>query len=87
MSFSSCFFEITHSDLWTSLVSSPSCHKYYALFLDDYKNFLWTFPLTHKSHVYGIFVNFQKLVSTQFGLAIKSFQTDHGGEFDDNLFH
>ena len=44
-------FEIIHSDLWTSAVTSPSGYKYYVLFLDHHTNFLWTFPLFRKSQV------------------------------------
>ena len=40
ISVSSRSFEIIHSDLWTSPVSSPSGYKYYVLFLDNYTNFL-----------------------------------------------
>ena len=71
-------FEIIHSDLWTSPVTSPSDPKYYVLFLDHHINFLWTFPLFRKSQVYDIFVEFNKFVNTQFELHIKSFQCDHG---------
>ena len=65
-------FEIIHRDLWSSPVSSPSGYKYYVLFLDHYTNFLWTFPLIHKSKIYDIFVNFNTFVNTQFELNIKS---------------
>ncbi|XP_074267321.1 uncharacterized protein LOC141590649 [Silene latifolia] len=44
-------FDILHSDLWTSPVISTLGHRYYVLFLDDFTNFLWTFPLTNKSQV------------------------------------
>lgn len=42
-------FDILHSDVWTSPVMSSLGYKYYALFLDDYSNFLWTFPISNKS--------------------------------------
>ena len=71
-------FEIIHIDLWTSHVSSISDYKFYVLFLDHYTNFLWTFPLFHKSQVYDIFVNFHAFVHTQFRLPIQSFQCDLG---------
>ena len=87
MSFNSCPFEIFDMDLWTSPISIPLGYKYYVLFLDDCTNFLWTFPLMHKSQFYDIFVNFHLYVQTQFALNIKSFQSNHGGEFDNNLFH
>jgi hypothetical protein len=38
-------FDIVHSDLWTSPTLSSGGHRYYILFLDDFTNFLWTFPL------------------------------------------
>ena len=80
-------FEIIHSDLWTSRVSTLLGKIYYVLFLDHYTNFLWTFPLFHKSQVHNIFVNFNAFVNAQFELKIKSFQCDHGGEFNNKLFH
>ncbi|GKD10475.1 ribonuclease H-like domain-containing protein, partial [Tanacetum coccineum] len=42
-------FDIIHSDLWTSPVSSMSGYKYYVLFLDHYSHFLWVYPLHRKS--------------------------------------
>jgi len=48
-------FDIIHSDIWTSHVLSFSGHGYYVLFVDDYSNFLWTFPLSKKSQVFSIF--------------------------------
>jgi len=39
-------FDILHSDLWTSRILSSAGHKYYVLFLDDFTNFLWTFPIS-----------------------------------------
>ncbi|KAJ9556167.1 hypothetical protein OSB04_010781 [Centaurea solstitialis] len=44
-------FELIHSDLWTSPVTSLSGFKYYVLFLDDFSHFLWVFPLRAKSEV------------------------------------
>ncbi|XP_074271372.1 uncharacterized protein LOC141595305 [Silene latifolia] len=44
-------FDIIHCDLWTSPVLSSVGHKYYLLILDDYSNFLWTFPIAKKSHI------------------------------------
>ena len=33
-------FDIIHSDIWTSPILSSVGHQYYALFLDDYSNYL-----------------------------------------------
>ncbi|GKB15753.1 ribonuclease H-like domain-containing protein [Tanacetum coccineum] len=45
------------------------------------------FPLIRKSVVLSKFVLFRKYVHTQFKCEIKSFQCDHGGEFDNHALH
>ncbi|KAL2906525.1 Retrovirus-related Pol polyprotein from transposon RE1 [Bienertia sinuspersici] len=79
-------FDIIHSDLWTSPVVSYLGHKYYVLFLDNYTNFLWTFPLSRKSQVYKIFLSFRTYIRTQFEKDIKTFQCDNGREFNNDPF-
>ncbi|GJS59190.1 ribonuclease H-like domain-containing protein [Tanacetum coccineum] len=83
---SSCF-DIIHSDVWTSSISSLSGFKYYVLFLDHYSQFVWVYPLVNKSDVMSKFVLFRNYVRTQFKCEIKSFQCDHGGEFDNRRQH
>lgn len=80
-------FEIIHSDLWTSPVLSTTGIKYYIIFLNNYSHFLWVYPLCNKSDVFGNFLHFCTYVKTQFKCEIKSFQCDHGGEFDNHQFH
>ncbi|GJR64946.1 ribonuclease H-like domain-containing protein [Tanacetum coccineum] len=82
----SCF-EIIHSDGWTSPILSLSGFKYYVLFLDHYSQFVWVYPLLNKSDVWSKFVLFRTYVRTQFKCEIRSFQCDHGGEFDNRHFH
>ncbi|KAD2394048.1 hypothetical protein E3N88_41025 [Mikania micrantha] len=79
-------FDIIHSDLWTSPVLSSGGHRFYLLFLDDYTNFLWTYPIAHKSQVFPTFVKFYNLIKTQFNTNIKSLQCDNGKEYDNTLF-
>lgn len=79
-------FDILHSDLWTSPVLSSAGHKYYVLFLDDFTNFLWTFPISRKSQVFEMFQSLTNLIQTQFSLSVKSFQCDNGGEYNNELF-
>ncbi|GJU86445.1 ribonuclease H-like domain-containing protein [Tanacetum coccineum] len=83
---SSCF-DIIHSDVWTSPIPSLSGFKYYVLFLDHYSQFVWVYPLVNKSDVMSKFVLFCNYVRTQFKCEIKSFQCDHGGEFDNRRLH
>jgi len=43
------------SNLWTSLPTlSFVGHKYYILLLDDYTDFLWTFPIGRKSQPFSV---------------------------------
>ncbi|GJS02523.1 ribonuclease H-like domain-containing protein [Tanacetum coccineum] len=83
---SSCF-DIIHSDVWTSPIPSLSGFKYYVLFLDHYSQFVWVYPLVNKSDVMSKFMLFRNYVRTQFKYEIKSFQYDHGGEFDNRRLH
>lgn len=63
--------DIIHSDIWTSPVLSSLGHRYYVLLLDDYSNFLWTFPLSKKSQVFSTFLSFRAFIHTQFEWEVK----------------
>ena len=65
-SFTTSPFDIIHSDIWTSPLTSISGFKYYVIFLDDFSHFLWVFPLRRKSEVFSKFLQFYKYVETQF---------------------
>ncbi|GJZ44585.1 ribonuclease H-like domain-containing protein [Tanacetum coccineum] len=80
-------FDIVHSDVWTSPIPSVSGFQYYVLFLDHYSHFLWVYPLQKKSDAFSKFLLFRAYVKTQFDKEIKSFQCDHGGEFDNTRQH
>nr|GEW59397.1 ribonuclease H-like domain-containing protein [Tanacetum cinerariifolium] len=80
-------FDIIHSDLWTSPIVSSSGFKYYVLFLDHFSHYVWIYPLKHKSNMFDKFVHFRNYVKKQFQCEIKSFQCDHGGEFDNEKLH
>lgn len=80
-------FDIIHSDIWTSPVTSLSGCRYYVLFLDDFSHYLWVYPLRRKSDVFSKFLHFTAYVKNQFKTSIKSLQYDNGGEYDNNLFH
>ncbi|GJR07709.1 WRKY family transcription factor [Tanacetum coccineum] len=81
-------FDIVHSDLWTSPISSESGIKYYAIFLDHFSHYVWVYPfLLRKSDLFDTFVTFRAYVNQQFNVDIKALQCDHGGEFDNARFH
>ena len=79
-------FDIIHSDLWTSPILSSSGHRYYIVLLDDFSNYLWTFPISKKSDVFSIFTTFQAFIQTQFERPVKNIQCDNGKEFDNGPF-
>ncbi|KAJ9565039.1 hypothetical protein OSB04_001005 [Centaurea solstitialis] len=79
-------FELIHSNLWTSPVTSLSGFKYYVLFLDGYSHFLWVFPLRAKSEVFSVFKTFRAYVLNQFKTDIQLFQCDNGREFNNQPF-
>ncbi|GJV42362.1 ribonuclease H-like domain-containing protein [Tanacetum coccineum] len=80
-------FDIIHSDLWTSPISSECGIKYYAIFLDHFSHYVWVSPLLHKSDLFDTFMTFRAYVNKQFSTDIKALQCDHGGEFDNTRFH
>ncbi|KAJ9562428.1 hypothetical protein OSB04_007588 [Centaurea solstitialis] len=79
-------FELIHSDLWTSPVTSLSGFKYYVLFLDDFSHFLWVFPLRAKSEVFSVFKTFRAYVLNQYKTDIQLFQCDNGRKFNNQPF-
>ena len=76
-----------HTDIWTSPTLSSGGHHYYFLFLDDFMNFLWTFPLANKSQAHSTFLQFRNHIKTQFEKDIKCFHCDNGKEYDNSFFH
>lgn len=77
---------IIHSDLLTFTILSFNGHHYYVFFLNDYSNYLWTFPISKKSQVYSIFLSFKAFIRTQFERDVKNLQCDNGWEFDNGPF-
>lgn len=70
-------FDLMYLDVW-----GPSPHfsingnRYFVLFIDDCTKFVWIYFLSQKSQVYSMFVQFRKMIKTQFNCNIKSLQSD-----------
>src|SRR5436190_11404801 len=79
-------FQLVHSDVWQSPALSVSGYKYYLLFTDDYSRYTWLYFMRHKSEVFAHFKNFVAHISNQFSTQIQQFQSDGGGEYDNNQF-
>jgi hypothetical protein len=56
------------------------------IFVDDYSQFNWIYPLRTKSETYKTFVKFKLLVENTFTTHIKHLQSDGGGEFTSSQF-
>ncbi|KAG8500663.1 hypothetical protein CXB51_002624 [Gossypium anomalum] len=74
-------FELVVFDLWGPASVSCGNNWYYIAFVDVCTRFTWVYLLRQKSQALQCFVQFQQLVKTQFGVSIKQFQSDWGGEY------
>ena len=79
-------FELIHSDIWVSPVSSHSSYHYFLTFLDDFSYYSWVYPLKHKHEVFTHFLQFHVLIKNQFHATIKMFQCDNGTEYSNSSF-
>lgn len=79
-------FELIHSDLWTSPVSSISGIKYDLIFLDDYSHFVWVYPIKRKSDVFSRYLHFSVIVHSHFQRGISFLQCNNGRKFDNRHF-
>ena len=59
---------------------------YTLVIVDDFSRFTWTIFLASKDETFVNFVTFAKKVQNEKGISIVSIRTDHGGEFDNQLF-
>lgn len=50
-------------------------------FINDYLRFVWVFPLQTKDRTIYVFLSFKNMIEKNFGVCIKSVQTDGGEEF------
>ena len=62
-------------------VISTTGARYFLLFIDDFSQFSWLYPLHSKDQALPTFFKFKTLVENQFNSRIKCLQSDNGGEF------
>ena len=53
----------------------------FSVLIDDFSRCMWTVLLERKSEAFNKFKMFRKLVEQETKAAVKTFQTDRGGEF------
>ena len=74
--------ELVHTDIWgPASIKTTSSAKYFILFLDDYSQYTWFYPLHTKDQTLPTFKQFKLQVENQFDARIKCMQSDNGGEF------
>ena len=70
-----------HCDIWGPYHTlTPEGYKYFLTIVDDCTQFTWVYFLRAKSDVCAVFPKFFKLISTQFGVNIKSVRSDNAPE-------
>lgn len=70
-------FDLVYSDVWgSSPVFSINGNHYFLLFVDDRTKSAWIYFLSQKSQVLSSFIQFHKMIQTQFHTTVKSLQSD-----------
>lgn len=74
--------ELVCSDVWgPAPFLSNDGYRYYVLFYDHFSKYSWLYFLKQKSEVLSVFIQFRTHVEKYFGVPIKNFQSDWGGEY------
>jgi len=75
-------FDLAHSDVWgPAPISNTFGAKWFVFFIDDCTRVTWIFLMKDKSEVFQLFVNFYRIIQTQFGSPIKKLRSDNGREY------
>ena len=79
--------ELIHIDLFgPSRITSLNDSRYVLVVVDDFSRFTWTFFLKHKNDAFNEFSVFCKQIQIQKSTTIVTIRSDHGGEFENELF-
>ena len=72
--------ELIYLNVWTSPIESYYGFKYYVLFVDHFRKYIWLYPFKQKSEVSNVFSRFKALVENLFIHFIISLFSNNGGE-------
>jgi hypothetical protein len=75
-----------HSDIKTFPIESYHCYKYFMSFVDDNSSFAWITCLRAKLSAIIALRHFLAMVKTQYGISIKEWMSDAGGEYKSTEF-
>ena len=80
-------FELIHLDIWGTFHHlTREGYRYFLTIVDDFSRFIWVYLLRAKFDVISIFLDFYKLIQTQFGVDIKFVRSDNAHELFIYLF-
>ncbi|BFG15661.1 hypothetical protein CerSpe_019350 [Prunus speciosa] len=77
-------FDLVHLDVWGPACVTSNGFRWFVTFIDDYTRLTWVYLMKNKHDVAFIFPEFCAMVSTQFHVRVKVFQTDNGGAYVNN---
>ncbi|CAK5267338.1 unnamed protein product [Mycena citricolor] len=78
--------DLIHSDLKSYSVPTREGWKHRVTFVDDHTGFKVAYHMKNKSETFAALKMFQAYAETHWGLKIKAFQDDKGGEYMSNEF-
>lgn len=79
--------ELIHGDLCGPITpQTPSSKRYIFVLIDDCSCYMWSILLREKGEAFEKFKTFKAVVEKETGFSIKTFRTDHGGEFISSEF-
>lgn len=78
--------EIIHTDVCTMDTPTPSGHKYFVTFIDDFSKYTEIYLMKRKSDTFDKFKKYILGVQTQFNKKVKTVRSDNGGEYINESF-
>jgi gag-polypeptide of LTR copia-type/Zinc knuckle len=86
-SISKSFGDLIYSDVWGPATTQTIGHAwYFVLFIDDKTWWITAEQMTSKSLVFTKYHHYKAWAKTQFGVTIKSLQSDNGGKYTSTEF-
>jgi transposase InsO family protein len=78
-------FDLVHSDIWgPAPTPTMGGSRYFVIFIDDYSRFTWIYMMKNRHELPQIYINFAKMIQTQFSKAIKVLRRDNAMEYRDS---
>ena len=82
-SIASATFDLIHLDAW-GLSPVPTVgggSRYFVIFVNDFSRYTWIYLMKNRSEILTIYLDFAKMIQTQYSKAIKIFYSDNAREY------